>query len=491
MADAPTERPNNEARAAAPAGRERLLSLDVFRGADIALMILVNMTWDREAVPWQFFHVGWNEGKQGVTLTDLVFPWFLFIVGVALPFSMTRGRGATLAPHRKLLTALRRALVIYTLGLLLDAASSGAFRVFKWNILQIIGVAYFLAVCAWLAPRWLQASLVTLILAAKWYVLSVMPHPDHGRSVWFFQNAEGEVSATRYGEGITQVSGEQVLKDRLTGLEPVMPWSASIDWGPFLDWLTNLANLLPATAVVIMGSWIGLVLLRDATRGARAAGLLAALGALAWLLSWLWNLHHPWSKDFFTASYALLAAGTGTLALAILYWLIDVKQAPRRRLAVGALLAGSGGVAFLLAGPSRWTFLSATDPILADLVAGLGVLAFVVGMIASAKALARRAAGHAAAVLRTFGAGAILLFRVPGVNAIALYFGNEFVFKAIATQWSLPALDPSRPVINAWYESLRETLGASLGSWAFALSWLGVWWLSCFWLYRRRIFIKV
>ncbi|MEM7516545.1 MAG: DUF5009 domain-containing protein, partial [Planctomycetota bacterium] len=73
--------------------RRRWIALDAFRGFDILAMLLVNVSWDRNAFPSWMFHRGWAEGRQGVTFTDLVFPWFLFIAGVCVPFSLQRGRG--------------------------------------------------------------------------------------------------------------------------------------------------------------------------------------------------------------------------------------------------------------------------------------------------------------------------------------------------------------------------------------------------------------
>ncbi|MEM1329744.1 MAG: heparan-alpha-glucosaminide N-acetyltransferase domain-containing protein [Planctomycetota bacterium] len=407
---------------------KRLLSLDVFRGFDIALMILVNMTWDRERLPDQMFHVGWNGGEQGATITDLVFPWFLFIVGVAMPFSMTYGRGARLTRTQRLLGAFRRGLTIYTLGLILDAASSGSFVFLKWNILQLIGAAYLLGVIVLMLPRWAQITFVAAVLLAKWYVLSIMPHPEHGESVWYFAK-DGVPVENRYERGAVPVNGEQVLKSAMLGWREWLPGGSF--WSPLLNWLTNIFNLLPATAVVVMGSWVGRVLIRDEDRRPQTAYQLMGLGAGLWLVSWIWTAgfwawHHPWSKDFFTASYAALSVGTGTLTLGLFYLLIDAERSWRT--------------------PE---------------------------------------------LLERLGGGAAYFFRVLGVNAIALYFGNEFVFKAIGTKWKLAALSTEQPMINAYYGLIREWLGLTAGGWAFAFTWLAIWWAFCWWLYRNRWFIKV
>jgi predicted acyltransferase len=101
----------------------RLLSLDAFRGFDIAAMLFVNMTWDREVFHPQFFHVPWNDPRQGATFTDLVFPWFLFIMGCAIPLRFARGEARGGGGPSVLGVGLRRAIVLYLLGVLLTVAS--------------------------------------------------------------------------------------------------------------------------------------------------------------------------------------------------------------------------------------------------------------------------------------------------------------------------------------------------------------------------------
>ncbi|MGP1273524.1 MAG: heparan-alpha-glucosaminide N-acetyltransferase domain-containing protein [Phycisphaerales bacterium] len=449
--------------------RRRLLSLDVFRGFDIAAMILVNMTWDRATLPWQMFHVGWNGGAQGVTLTDLVFPWFIFIAGVAIPFSMRSGRGRGHTAAERVLIALRRAMVIYLLGLLLDAASSGRFVFFKWNILQLIAGAYFFAVCIAMLPRWLQVGFVVAVLAVKWWILSVYHHPDFGRSVWFFA-VDGVEVADRYAAGAVPINGEQVFKSAMLGWASWLPFSGTVSYSPLLNWLTNIFNLLPAICVAVMGSWIGRWVLAVGV-GVPALGLrLIGVGVACWFLSWLWNLHHAWSKDFFTASYALLAVGTGTAVLGVFYLLLDTEWRFRLVAAGSALAVGAVATASVIVGGglrSVWAEWS------------IGTLV-----------------GGAIAMMLLSRPG-VVFFRAFGMNAIALYFVNEMLFKMVFSKWTLPLLDPERPMTGALYHLLRRdwaptsTIDLAIGGWAFALVWLGGCFGFVFWLDRRGVFIRV
>jgi predicted acyltransferase len=449
----------------------RLRSLDAFRGFDIAAMILVNMTWDSQRLPRQMFHVGWNAGEQGVTFTDLVFPWFLFIAGLSLPFSMHSGRGRELGARGRLLAGLRRALTLYTLGLILDAAGTGTFLFLKWNILQLIAAAYLFALALLHTPRWVQAAFVVLVLAGKWYLLSVLPHPQFGASVWFFA-VDGVPVADRYAPGAVPVNGEQLVKSWVLGAEADLPWSGAVAYGPLLGWLTGLFNALPAACVTLAGAWVGEALRRDThPRRPGLAAWLMGLGLVIWLASWLLNLHHPWSKDFFTASYALLAIGTGMGLMGVFYLLLDAEpRIPRPAALVvpGVVLLAAALALTLSAAPVQWLEWAWGAAVLCWL--GLGL--------------------HWWPRVPAF-------FRVLGVNAIAIYFTNELLFKMVLSRWRVPAVDDQTNAAGALYAWLRgDWLHGSeadlvLGGWAFAVIWLAGCWVFAAWLDHRRLYLKV
>lgn len=295
----------------------RLLSLDAFRGLDIALMVFVNMTWDRSVFPGQFFHVGWNEGRMGATVTDLVFPWFLFIAGCAIPWSMYTGRGRGRSPGSRILLAFRRGLVIYTLGTLLSAVRAQHLQVLTLDILQFIGIAYFIGVCVAHLPRWGQYAFIALVLAGKYVLMHHAPHPAHGAVVWEQRdNLREWITAFDFGLG---------------ALNRVPQWLAN-----------GLFNILPGATVVVAGSLAGEALRQDwgrrhgdgagmggsagASVGTPAHVTLAVVGLVVWAASFGLKFVDPYSKDFFTASYALLSIGSGLTLLAFFYWVIDVKR---------------------------------------------------------------------------------------------------------------------------------------------------------------------
>jgi len=312
--------------------RRRLLSLDAFRGFDIGAMLLVNMTWNREVFHPQFFHVEWNDPAQGATFTDLVFPWFLFIMGCAIPLSVRSGRGKGRRWWTVLLTGLRRAAVLYLLGVLLTVAS-GAYSaplawtdLLRWNILQLIGVGYFVALAVFLCPRWAQIAFVVAVLAGKWGVMTLIP----------WETVNGLV-ATRAPEGAPLGPATWAHFDgvkRVLNLEHLDPgWTRWI-----VGWLGMGQQFLPCAAIAVLGGWVTEILTAERgvwVKAGRAFGLGAGFLLLAYALQWGYDpaggglfgrFTAPFSKWFFSPAYCLLASGTGALLLLGFYLVIDVGR---------------------------------------------------------------------------------------------------------------------------------------------------------------------
>ncbi|MCH7496177.1 MAG: DUF5009 domain-containing protein, partial [Candidatus Marinimicrobia bacterium] len=160
---------------------ERLLSLDLFRGITIAGMILVNNPGSWSHVYPQLRHAEWN----GVTLTDLIFPFFLFIIGVAMTFSMTKQIEAGANRKDLLLKILRRTLIIFALGIFLSG-----FPKFDFSTLRIPGVLQRIALCYLftsiivLRTGWKgQAYWAAGLLLFYWTVMNFVPVPGYGAGV--------------------------------------------------------------------------------------------------------------------------------------------------------------------------------------------------------------------------------------------------------------------------------------------------------------------
>jgi predicted acyltransferase len=277
----------------------RLESLDVFRGATIAAMMLVNNPGDWATVYWPLLHVPWH----GWTPTDLVFPFFLFIVGVALTFS----KRATFRD------ALVRALKLIGLGLLLALYPYFPFLELRWpGVLQRIGICYLAAWAAWrfLGPRALAALAATL-LVGYWALMTQVTGPEG-----LPPNLEKETNLAA-----------QVDRMLLGG----HMWAATKTWDP-----EGLVSTLPAIATPLLGLLCGAWL---AGRGARTPfrttlGLVGG-GLVLTALGVLWGeaarapLLFPINKNLWSPSFVLFTGGLAWACLGVAYAIVDVAGVRR------------------------------------------------------------------------------------------------------------------------------------------------------------------
>ena len=287
-----------------PAAPARLLSVDALRGLTVAAMVLVNNpgTWSAVYAPLR--HAAWH----GWTPTDVVFPFFLFVVGVSIPLALGPAleRGGDGLPLR----VLRRAVVIFTLGLLLHALPFFPLADLRIpGVLQRIAICYLLAALLVLATGgargWrVQAVAAGVLLVGYWLLMTRVAAPGY---------VAGDLSPEGNLAGYV---------DRLV-LGPRHIWRASRVYDP-----EGILSSLPATATTLMGVLAGHWLRagRAADRpAARIAAGLAVGGVVAAALGWLWGLSFPVNKALWTSSYALLMAGLAALALAACHWAIEAR----------------------------------------------------------------------------------------------------------------------------------------------------------------------
>jgi predicted acyltransferase len=278
--------------AAAP----RLLSLDAFRGLTVAGMVLVNNPGTWRAIYPPLRHAEWH----GWTLTDVIFPFFLFIVGVAVPLALAP-RLERSGARWVMIRVLRRSLVIFALGLVLNG-----FPWFQWatlripGVLQRIAVCYLLAALLFLATTWrIQAVIASTLLLGYWVAMTVVPVPG-------------------YGAGNLSQEGNLAAWIDRSLLGPHL-WQAARVYDP-----EGILSTAPALASVLVGVLTGSWLRGERTPRVIAAGL--ALGGLVGVgLGQLWSEWFPVNKALWTSSYTLLTAGLALLVLAACYWLIEVQ----------------------------------------------------------------------------------------------------------------------------------------------------------------------
>ena len=279
--------------------RDRLMSLDAFRGLTIAGMILVNNPGSWAYVYPPMRHASWH----GWTPTDLIFPFFLFIVGVAMTFSFSarRRKGSDASDLRW--KVVRRGMTILLIGLFLNAFPSfdpGSLRIF--GVLQRIGLVYLVAGLIVVDTRTRGRIVWTAsLLLAYWALMSLVPVPGYGAGDL---SPEGNLAA---------------FVDRL--LAEGHLWRAG--WDP-----EGLLSTLPAVATCLLGVLTGQILMGP-REPSEKANLLFVLGWLGIGAGLVWGTFFPINKALWTSSYVLFTAGAALEVLAICYWLMDVRFSRR------------------------------------------------------------------------------------------------------------------------------------------------------------------
>lgn len=277
----------------------RLVSLDAFRGVTIAGMLLVNNPGSWSSIYAPLRHATWH----GWTPTDLIFPFFLFIVGVAMTFSFAarseRGDGR----NALMLNATRRAAILFGLGLLLHGFPNyldlAGLRI--PGVLQRIALAYFAATAIVLyLGRNVQVIATAMLLLGYWAAMMLVPVPGGAAGV-----LEPGLDLGAYID--RAVFGTAHL------------WSQSRTWDP-----EGLFSTLPAVATVLLGVFAGSWLRSDRSPATKAVGLFIA-GNVGVVLGLMWHPLFPINKPLWTSSYVLFTGGMACHFLAMCYWLIDVK----------------------------------------------------------------------------------------------------------------------------------------------------------------------
>ncbi len=283
----------------------RLISLDVFRGITIALMILVNMTGVADDIYPPLDHAQWN----GCTPTDLVFPFFLFIIGVAMTFSLakyTKDNKPTASVYWRI---LRRAAILFALGIFLNGFWNYDFSHIRvMGVLQRISLTYLLASLAVLnLPRKGQWVLAAALLIGYWLAMSFVSVPAYGAGIW---TREGNLGA--YIDRLIIGTAHLYKGDKFNSLgDP-----------------EGLFSTLPAIVSVLAGYFTGQWIRSQPVTSRTSLGLgLVGIGCLG--LGWTWGLEFPINKKLWTSSYVLFTTGWALLLLAACYELIEVRRVRR------------------------------------------------------------------------------------------------------------------------------------------------------------------
>ena len=296
----------------------RLMSLDVFRGATIAAMILVNNPGTWSAVYKPLDHAEWH----GWTFTDLIFPFFLWIVGVAIPLSTARRLEQGQSRRQLLLHALRRSVIIFALGFFLNSFTylidrslwrdgfcawlhTYATNVRVPGVLQRIAICYFIATMIFLSAG-IRGQLIWIVvlLAGYWVLMIVGPLLGCGTG-----GLEPEGNFSQYIDNL-------VLNGPVIGTHV---WKGGRIWDP-----EGVFSTVPAIATCLFGIMTGHLLRSKQTSETRTAWLFVG-GNLLLFAGVVMDVWLPINKKLWTSSYSVFMAGMAMNCFAVCYWLVDVQ----------------------------------------------------------------------------------------------------------------------------------------------------------------------
>jgi predicted acyltransferase len=326
MSTAAVPRPNSArydastATVAPHTTRERLLSLDVFRGLTIAGMLLVNDpgTWSAIFPPLE--HAEWH----GWTPTDLIFPFFLFIVGITTHLSLSARRARGDDDSALVKQILRRGLIIWLLGFLM-----ALFPFYQWGniealpnaslwdrivwrldhvrilgVLARIGIVYILAgLLTFKTTLRQQIYIIAGLLFGYWFAMTLIPVPG--------ENEIGALLLHTKDRNLAAYLDRAILTTKHT-------WTGSVSYDP-----EGILSTFPAIATAMLGVLAGRwLVLREKPLLERITGLFAA-GSLGMVVGLMWNWSFPINKNLWTSSYVIFTAGMACVALATIMWIVD------------------------------------------------------------------------------------------------------------------------------------------------------------------------
>ena len=278
--------------------RHHVAALDAVRGLAIAAMILVNNPGDWNSVFAPLQHSEWN----GWTFADVVFPFFVFIMGCAMPFAFARRQARHGDDWRAGMRVLRRAVLLIALGLVLNleiaAPHVSALRI--PGVLQRLALAYLGAALIVRSTRPLrQAAIAGVLLLGYWALLTLVPFGGMPppADLTHDRNLAGFIDAA--------VFGSHTL---MPGFDP-----------------EGLLGTLPTIATALLGALAGQWLRHHHDRWRQIAGLSVA-GVLLAAAGLVWSVVWPINKPLWTGSYALLMSGIAAITLAMTVWVMDVMD---------------------------------------------------------------------------------------------------------------------------------------------------------------------
>jgi len=298
----------------------RVLSLDLFRGITIAAMILVNNAGDGDAAYWPLKHARWN----GWTPTDLIFPFFLFIVGVSMTFSFSSRFKHGESRSHLMAHVLKRAVILFALGVFLNGFPNqyhlASIRI--EGVLQRIALCYLFSSVLLLWSDWRgRVFAIVACLVGYWVLMRFVPVPGFGVPTHAIPLLDPNRNLTAWLD-------RELFMGHL--------YEGTRDPEGVLSTIPAIANTLIG---VLTGEW-----LRSGASARRKAAWMLPLGVACLVAGEVFNLWFPINKKLWTSSYVLFTSGLALVCLALCYWLLDIKQ-QRGRWTMPALVLGTNAIA--------------------------------------------------------------------------------------------------------------------------------------------------
>ena len=368
----------------------RILALDTFRGATIALMIVVNNpgTWAHVYAPLR--HAQWH----GCTLTDLVFPFFLFIVGISMSFSFDRYDLCKTGPlFNKIII---RSISIFSIGLIINAFPFIR-QDWDWSSFRILGVLQRIALAYFIASFIIIRSNIKSLFQISFIILI---------GYWFLLYTYGYLNIV---DPYALNSNLVLAIDKIILGEKHLYSGTGIQFDP-----EGLLSTLPSSVTVIIGFLVG-TMIKTAKDHKENCKRMLIFGSLMVIVGWIWSVFFPINKQLWTSSYVLYTAGIGTIVISLMIWIIDVLEY------------------------KKWTF------------------PFVV-----------------------FGSNSIFIFALSGIWAKTMLKIKFALNGELISGYSY------------FYQTIFMPLAGNInGSLLFALFHVLIFWAILFWMYKKKIFIKI
>lgn len=284
--------------------KERILSLDIFRGIAVIGMLFADAPGTWSSMYPIFQHAHW----EGCTLTDMIFPAFLFIVGIAITISLRKVReNGTLKSYLPRL--LKRVLVLIILGLINTGLYEDTLLDFSsmrvMGVLQRIAIVYLIASILFIKCSYRQLIYISgSVLIVYWIIMSFIPVPGAGMP-----------DLTKYPDG--------VANNMATWIDKVLlgdnAWKWTKPWDP-----EGALSTIPSVITTLLGVLTGYLLISDRSKEQKVLSMFVAATFLL-LSGTIFGYLFPIIKKIWTSSYVLYTAGWSLIAFALLYWIVDIK----------------------------------------------------------------------------------------------------------------------------------------------------------------------